>query len=151
MKSQAQLIREVLTFSIGIFIVSVCILTFRDYISNIVIGSLTYAYLESLATHFEFLLNDAYSIATKFTNSSLSYYAEMPPSILGSSYELYLNNSKVCARIFTPPRSLCKDSNLPSNLKVVGSFFSSRLMVLKVSKNLTTGEVRIDVFSGSAT
>lgn len=147
MKAQAQLIREVLTFSIGIFIVSTCILTFRDYISNIVVGSLTYSYLESLAVHFEFLLNDAYSIANKFTNSSLTYYAEMPTTVLGSSYELYVRDSKVCARLFVPEREWCKNSSLPSNLRVVGSFFSSRMMILKTTKNLTTGEVKVEVFS----
>jgi len=147
MKAQAELVREVLTFSIGIFIVTSSIFVFRDYISNIVIGSLTYAYLDALATHFEFLLSDAYSIAKNFENSSLTYYAEMPTSVLGSSYELYVRDNLVCARLIALNADKCKNSSLPENLVVVGSFFSSKLMVLKASKNLTTGEVIVNVSS----
>lgn len=146
MKAQAEIIREVLTFSIGIGVVSACTLIFSTYIPNIVINSLADAYLLNLATHFDLLLNDVYLILSYFPNSSIVYIYPMPRAILGSGYELRVRNSQTCARLFAPSREFCRNSSLPSHVRVLGNFIGGEAIVLNGTLDIT-GDVTIIVSS----
>ncbi|MCW1301317.1 MAG: hypothetical protein QW507_02065 [Candidatus Nanoarchaeia archaeon] len=146
MKAQAEIIREVLTFSIGVGVVSACTLIFSTYIPNIVINSLADAYLFNLATHFDLLLNDVYLIISHFPNSSIVYIYPMPRTILGSSYELRMRNFQACARLLSPARELCKNSSLPQNVEVTGNFIGGEAIVLN-GTHLLSGDIIISVSS----
>ncbi|MCW1296524.1 MAG: hypothetical protein OH319_02485 [Candidatus Parvarchaeota archaeon] len=145
MKGQFDIVREILVFAAGIFIVvstaylfnRIIVPKIRDYTIN--------NELMNVESHVSFLIKQSCALASyESMESSVAFILEMPQQIVNYPYMVYVINNQICAMTIGLENRYCSNFTYVSNLELSGSFHSGGKIVVECSR---TGSVQRAVIS----
>jgi len=135
MKGQYVVLKEVITFAIGVsMVIGLAILT-----SNLLVPAVKDYVLskemENLLLYVDLNLVEAYTSTRGVSAVNASYSVSMPDDLLGSLYRISFVGRELCLIPEEYPSEECLESSVPSDVSLSGSYVSGTDMLVSVSKD----------------
>ena len=135
MKAQYVVLKEILSFLIGVSMVISLSIILSSYLTPEIQKYALSKDAENLLLYIDLNLLDCYSSSLNVDGVNVSYRLSLPDKIIESLYRIRVIGREIC---FVPDKfamEKCVNTSLPSHVSLSGNYFSGTDMLISFSKS----------------